>query len=89
MHARLRAVAHGISGSPPPKGSSRLQILRWIRRCYLRSLLWMTPMYVFVAFFVRSAWIWLLAGAGLFIWLAGLVLVSVDLRRSERARKAA
>jgi hypothetical protein len=49
-------------------------------------LVWTVPSCILVLVFVRSVWVLLLFGAALLVSVAGLVAVSIDVRRAERQK---
>jgi hypothetical protein len=81
---RVRSLGFKLYGAPPPKGSRKSQQLRWIRGFYLKPLPLVLVVDVMGPRVVSQPWVLVLLGAGMAIWLQGLISISLRIRREER-----
>jgi hypothetical protein len=87
MRGRLQSVSARLFGEPPGRDSSRLARLCWIRRMYLVTMLIGLPVYVFLFVFASATWVFVVVGAGIVVWLEGLLSTIIRIR-NERRREA-
>jgi hypothetical protein len=74
-----------LVGEPPPQGAPKLDTLLYLRRIYLRSLLFVLLGYgVFIAAQNVSAVGFVLLAIGLATWSSGLVWVQMQIRRGRK-----
>jgi hypothetical protein len=85
---RLRVLSVKLYGEPPPKGSPRSTMLRWIRGFYIKQLPLIVPVYVVVLVWASQTWVLIVLAASSLVWLQGLVSLSVRIPREERRERA-
>lgn len=83
----LRAASVRLYGEPPSKDAPRSQRLRWVRRLYLRMLLFALPAYACVFVFTRQTWVFVVVAVGALIWLEGVTSISIRIRREQRRER--
>jgi hypothetical protein len=84
---RLRSLAFKVHGEPPPKGSPRSQMLRWIRGFYLKLLPFMIIVWVMLLVWASQTWIFIVLAASALIWLQSVGSLSVRIRREQRRER--
>jgi hypothetical protein len=84
---RLRAVGYSVFGEPPPKNAPRSELLRWVRRFYVRPLPLMLVVYVMLIVWASGTWVFIALAVGTLIWLQGLLSVSRHIGREQRRER--
>jgi hypothetical protein len=80
----LRAASVRLYGEPPPKDAARSHRLRWVRRLYLRTLLFALPAYACIFVFARESWVFVAVAVGALIWLEAVASLSIRIRSEQR-----
>jgi hypothetical protein len=76
-----------LTGTPPPKGASALERLRFVRRVSGRAMLFYVPILVVVLALGTSTWFSLLICALVLLSSANLLAITRKIRRAERAER--
>jgi hypothetical protein len=80
----VRSLALKLLGEPPPKGAPRVQMLRWIRGIYFRTLPLNVLAYAMLLVWASQAWIFVVIAATALMWLQGVASLSSKIRHAER-----
>lgn len=80
MKESLARLGFRITGPPPPKGAPRVEVLLWMRRYYIRMLLFPTPFWILLVL-IGPTWAWIALGVGGAIWLQGFITVNLRIKR--------
>jgi hypothetical protein len=83
MINRLRLVGSRVFGAPPPKDAPRSELLRWIRRFYLRPLPLTVAVYVLAIVWASQTWVYIVLTAAALLWLQGIGSLSLRIRREQ------
>jgi hypothetical protein len=83
---RLLSLGYKLYGEPPPKCAPRSEMLRWIRRFYIRPLPLLILVWVLL-FIWAPTWTLILLGASALIWLQGITSLSLRIRREEQRER--
>jgi hypothetical protein len=70
-----------IYGPPPAKGAPKVESWIFVRRIYIRLLLFTVPLWVLVALTDPATWLWIVLGVSAVTWLQGFISVNVRIRR--------
>lgn len=81
---RLRVVGSRVFGAPPPKDAPRSELLRWVRRFYLRPLPLTVAAYVLVIIWASQTWVYVVLTVVALLWLQGIGSLSLRIRREQR-----
>jgi hypothetical protein len=84
---RLRSLGVKLYGEPPPKSAPRSELLRWIRGFYLKLLPLTLASYAVGLVWASQTWIFVVLGASAFIWLQGVISLSLRIRREEQRER--
>lgn len=83
-HSEAHYLVRVLLGTPPARGASPLESLRWIRGLYVRILpLWIVVAVAPVAVF-GGRWIWVWPVAVVVWWIGAVVTLTVSIRRRQR-----
>jgi hypothetical protein len=84
---RLRTAGFLVFGEPPPPTAPRSEMLRWVRRFYVRPLPLMLVVYVMVILWTSQTWVYVTLGVGTLMWLQGLVSLGRRISREQEREK--
>jgi hypothetical protein len=82
--SRARLISYKLFGEPPPKGAARVEVLRWLRRFYLRMLPFVLVLWVFAIAWWPGVLLLAVLGVTTLIGLQGLASLNMRIRREER-----